>query len=707
VAFWSLRRPRPYAATCSTQYDTTPRLPLRTTGEWISSPSLPIYSNREFYETQNRIIGSRVVAEMVVRRLGLHRDPDFLGVPPEARVGWQGRTVEEAAEAVRGRLIVEQIRDTRLVLIKVRDIDPARAQRIANAIADAYIEKTVNDRMSSTVSAVEWLGTQVDDLQGELRSADQALHAFKADHDVLSLSLEDRQNLISNEMELFSRALTEARVHRIELQARVDQLQAAVNEDPLTNASPALATLGNIEALRALLRTKTAEQESLRTRYGAEHPRMVALTQEIEQIRADLQVEIQDVLGSAEAELREVRQTERGLSGALRTANDNGMELNRWEMEYGQLLRERDSKAALYDLVLKRAAETDLTRMLRITHARLVDRALQPRVPVAPRVTTNIALGLAVGLLLGIVLAYAAERSDRRIRSIEDVEAIGLTVLGLVPRMGGSALGGPRRRRRQVTEGADKDLIAHLQPMSGVAENLRTIRTNLAFMAADGGLRAFVITSALPREGKSTIVLNLAITMAQSGKKIVLVDTDLRRPRLHRAFKVSSQRGITTALAGEAEPLDVVQHTDVPGLDFVACGPIPPNPSELLHTERFRVFLAALREKYDHVIFDSPPIGAVTDAAILGAQLEGVIVVVKSQSTTREGLRVTVRQLRDVGARIIGGILNDVDPSSGRYGEGTYYYYRRAGYYSSDQDDGPKPGEGPGGAPSEPAAAKD
>jgi capsular exopolysaccharide synthesis family protein len=694
VAFWTLRQPRIYEATCSIEYDPSPPRPLGTKVEDVATPMLAAFSNREFYETQNRIISSRVVAEMVVRRLGLHRDADFLEVPAERRGGWQGATVEEAAETLRAALTVEQIRETRLVLIKLRDRDPERAQRIANAIADAYIEKTMNDRMSSTVSALEWLGTQVDELEDSLEQADEALHVFKQDHDVLSLSMEDRQNLIANEIELLSRSLTETRVHRIELQSRVTQLRAAVEADPLSAATPAIEELASLQELRTRMRVKQAELEALRTRYGAAHPQRVALQTELATIRADLEREIGLVLRSAELELRETQGTERGLAGALARANEQGMQLNHWEMEYGQLVRERDSKAAIYDLVLKRSAEADLSRMLRVTHVRVVDRALRPERSVAPRVTLNLSAGAIGGIILGIIIALLAERSDRRIRNLEDIEGLGLAVLGLVPRIGSATAQGPRRRRQQAQSSANKDLIAHHQPMSGVAENLRTIRTNLAFMGADHGLRAFVVTSASPREGKSTVAINLAITLAQSGKRILLVDTDLRRPRVHRAFGLASRRGVTTALVGEAKPTDVVLTTEVPGLDIVTCGPIPPNPSELLHTEAFRHFVEVLREKYDHVLFDSPPLGAVTDAAILAAQLDGVMVVVKSQSTTREALRVTARQLNDVGARVLGAVFNDVDLSHGRYGEGTYYYYRREGYYTSDSDD---PGGGDAG----------
>lgn len=699
VAYWTLRQPRVYEAVCSIEYDPSPVRPLGTKVEDVASPVMSIFSNREFFETQNRIIGSRAVAERVVTRLGLHRDPEFFGIPAEQRAAWEGAAIEDAAESLRGRVTVEQVRDTRMVLIKVRDNSPERAQRLANAVAAAYIDRATETRTRTTGQAIEFLGAQVDDLEGELRSADEALHHFKSEHDVLSLSMEDRQNLIANEMELLSRSLTETHVHRIELQSRVTQLRVAVQGDALTGASPAIEAIDAVQELRARLRLKTAERESLRTRYGASHPLMVALNTEITQIESDLRREVDTVLRASEAELREVQGTERGLQSALAQANTQGLELNRWEMEYGHLVRTRDSKAALYDLVLKRSAEAGLSGMQRVEYVRQIDSALLPRTPVAPRVTMNILVGIIAGIVLGLALAVLLERSDRRIRHAEDLEALGLPVLGIVPRFDGAATSGPKKRRRGGNNAPfNADLITHLQPMSSVAENLRTIRTNLSFMGADNGLHAFCVTSAAPREGKSTIVINLAISLAQNGKRVLLVDTDMRRPRLHRAFKVAARRGISNALVGEAKVADLVIHTEVPNLDLIPCGPIPPNPSELLHTENFRKFLADAKSQYDHVVFDTPPLGAVTDAAVLTPQLDGVILVVKAQSTTRDAIRASARQLNDINGRIFGAIFNDVDLRSSRYGQGTYYYYRREGYYASEDDSDNQDGKG-GDAP--------
>ncbi|MCX7807979.1 MAG: GumC family protein, partial [Deltaproteobacteria bacterium] len=355
VALWTIRQPKVYEAVCSLEYDPAPPKPLGTKVEDVTNTGpIGVFASREFYETQNRVIASRVVAEMVVRRFGLHRDVDFMDIPAEKRLGWKGASIEEAAEHLRSNLKVEQIRETRVVLIKFRDRNPERAQRVANAIADAYIEKTVNDRMSSTISAIEWLGGQVDQLQQELKEADEALHRFKLEHDVLSLSMEDRQNLIANEIELLSRSLTETRIRKIELSAKLNELRKALQTNPLGAGLPESQKSQLLEELRVRLRTKLAEYSALGTRYGPAHPQMVAIQTEIEQIRRDLEEEVKSLLRACEAELERVQNTEQGLALALERAHQKGIELNRWGLEYARLVRERESKAAIYDLVLKR-----------------------------------------------------------------------------------------------------------------------------------------------------------------------------------------------------------------------------------------------------------------------------------------------------------------------------------------------------------------
>jgi capsular exopolysaccharide synthesis family protein len=209
-------------------------------------------------------------------------------------------------------------------------------------------------------------------------------------------------------------------------------------------------------------------------------------------------------------------------------------------------------------------------------------------------------------------------------------------------------------------------------------------------MAADRPQRAIAVTSANPREGKTTVTISLAISLAQGGKRVLLVDTDLRKPRIHRALSCANGRGVTTVLVGEHTAKEAIQTTEIPGLDLMSSGPIPPNPAELLHTPRFRELVTELLRSYDHVLFDSPPLAAVTDAAVISPQVDGVILVVHSQKTTRDALQSCMRQLRDVGARVTGGVLNEVDMSARQYGYGSYYYYRTEGYYESTDDRRPE-----------------
>ena len=699
VALWTLRQPKLYEAVTTIEYDPSPPRPLGSEIEDVADPASNYWATLEFFETQNRIIASRSVAERVVRKIGLHRDARFFGVPAEDRRRWRGASVEDAARALQGRLTVEQVRDTRLVQIRIRDYDPERATILANAVADAYIEKTIEDRLGSTMSALEWLSAQLDNLRQQLDRSEIALHDFKRNHNVLSVSMEDRQNIVANDIQNLSESLTAVRVRRIELQARLGQLRAANREDPMEVHASLISQAGEVTELRAAYRTKLAEQRGMAERYGPNHPTMVAVQAELDTLRAQMRNVIDGVISSAEGDLREVQATEQGLRHAAEEANTAGLELNLREIEFSRLNRERENNSKLYNVLLERTTETDLTRMLRVTHARLVDRAIKPTVPVSPHLRLNLGMGALVGLLLGIGAAFLLSRLDRTIKTIEDAEGLGVTVLGIMPKIhvGDEGPRPPRRPKPRQIDGLppnDRDLIVHTHPMSSVAECCRTIRTNLTFMSADDPLRALVVTSAGPREGKTTVAISLAIALAQSGKRVLLIDTDLRRPRIHRTFGVSSAVGITSVLVGETPLEDAFQETVVPGLSVLPCGPIPPNPSELLHTARFRELVADASKRFDQVIFDSPPLGAVTDAAIIAPQVDGAIVVMKVQSTNRDAASLALRQLRDVGAVIVGSILNDVNLSEQRYGYGSYYYYRRQGYYSSDSpvdDDGDRP----------------
>jgi succinoglycan biosynthesis transport protein ExoP len=718
VVAYTVRQPRIFEATTVIEYDPNPARPLGAGVEDVAAPNADFWASREFFETQNRIIGSRLIAERVVERLGLQHDRTFPSEGTDMPESWAGMPVSEAALILQTRVTVEAVSGTRLVNLRVRDRNPERAALIANTIAEVFIEKTIEDRLGSTVSSLEWLGQQLDDLRGELHTSEQALHDFMDDHDVLSVSMEDRQNLVASELEHFTAALAQARTHRIEIQAHLTRLRYLAEADTVEDEGSAFSDIPAVQALQTELRTTLAEREALSSRYGPAHPRILELDNTISALRAQLRSEIDGMLRAAEANVREATAIESSLRVAVNDANQAGLALNLLEIEYTQLFRERENNEKLYEIVLQRTTETDLTRMLRTTHVRTVDRALQPTAPVSPRFVTNVAGGVGAGLALGLGLALLLSRLDRRIKSVRDAEDLGVTILGVLPDIPEAELqqllatqkqpapGKTKRRAKPSKDaitGSARDVIAHTHPMSSTAESCRTLRTNLMFMSGDEPLRTLAVTSAGPREGKTTVAANLAISIAQSGKRVLVIDTDMRRPRMHHAFGVRNNVGLTSVLVGEATLAQASRDSGIPNVTIMTCGPIPPNPAELLHRERFQTLIDEAEKAYDFVIFDSPPLGAVTDAAVLGPQVDGVMVVLRANATTRDALASVLRQVHDVGANLIGAVLNGVDPNMRRYegGAGAYYYYRSEGYYTSSSEEGDDKDDDDGESPAE------
>jgi succinoglycan biosynthesis transport protein ExoP len=291
-----------------------------------------------------------------------------------------------------------------------------------------------------------------------------------------------------------------------------------------------------------------------------------------------------------------------------------------------------------------------------------------------------------VGLTLGAGASLCRALLDRTIKTPDDVERdLGVTFLGLLPQIGDganrSSYGGRRRRGRPNPKVTSPDLMVHAEPRSGIAEAARAIRTNLLFMAPDKPLRTLLVTSAAPSEGKTTVACCIAIAMAQAGQRVALVDCDLRRPRVHRIFGKGSAIGVTTALLDEPLP-DEALETDIPGLSVIPAGPLPPNATELFHSERFRKFLSDLSQRFDRVIIDSPPVIAVTDAVVLSTFVDGAIVVVRGFKTTKEAARHALRTLAEVGGKTLGVVLNSVDLDRHEYKY--YHYYYRRDYYADD-----------------------
>lgn len=693
MAFYTLGQTKIFEATATIVFD--PNVP-RPLGDQPNDQS-SYWNNVEYYTTQNWMIRSMRVASRVVKDLELNKDPSFLANLPSGSLKTADkRSVEDAAAILMKRLKVEPIKNSRLTTVSFRDADQKRAQHILSAVVDTYTQDNLDDVFESATTAADWLRSQVGGLRNDLESSELALHQFKMDRNILSVSIDDQSNMLRAEMTQLNQALTERRTQRERVVSRLAELKKIPADDPAALPAQELlasSTLGSlrshfVEAERAL---KGLQAEGR----GENHPATRAAQAQLDSVRSALLAEVRNI---QEAYARDAAGFEReiaGLRSLYDAAEKRALDLNLMDIEYGRLRRGKETNEKLFSLVIERSKETDLTHALRINNVRVVDRPLLPKLPVTPNVPLNIAGGVAAGLALGLLAAVGKEQLDRTLKAPDEVEReLGAVLLGVLPAAPVAATEtghrGRRatreaRRRANAAEPADHvpiELTVHHRPTSGLTEAARAIRTNIVFMSPDNPHKTLLITSAVPSEGKTTVACAIATTIAQAGQRVVLVDCDLRRPRLHAVFRRRNDFGVTSALLDRSVQDDIVFETEVPNLWLAPTGPIPPNPAELLHSEAFRAVLNRLKERFDRVIIDSPPIIAVTDATVLSTLVDGVVVVVRASKTTKDLVRRALKSLRDVGSQVVGVVLNAADVEEESYSAYKYYSYRREGYSS-------------------------
>jgi capsular exopolysaccharide synthesis family protein len=681
VAFvYTYRQPKIYEATCQVVIEPMAPQVLPGSKDVVELGTGTFWANKEFYETQYRIIQSTSVGQRTAEKLGLQYDPDYAGaLGPSRDLAALGR-------AVAAQLSVKPLKDSRLAMITVSDRKPQRAALIANAVADTYIEYNLDYKLEGARSAMAWLAEQEADLKRQLESSELKLYQYKKDRNLLAVSLDDKQSMLSQNLANVNAKLTDLHIRILELDAKrktIEQARANIREE---ETLPEIREKEGIQKLREEYIALSKEYADLSSRYGPQYPKMKAIAGQMETIQKAYQQEIDAVLAAFQKSYDELKENEHELKLLMEQQKKEAIELSKIEVEYKPLQRAAEQESKMYSVVASRQKEIDITGPMKTNNVRILERAIVPSAPVRPKPVQNLMLGLLMGLGAGIGLAFAIEALDNTLKTQQDVEQfLGTPVLGLVPLIGAAPGGEADRATDHLRE---RDLGVFLDPKSIAAECCRSIRTNILFMSPDRPLKIMVVTSPSPQEGKTTTAINLGVTMAEAGGRVLIVDTDMRRPRLHRSFGVPNQSGISTVIVGKATLEEAVKRTDVPNLDVLTCGPVPPNPSELLHTDRFRVVLAECARLYDRIILDSPPTSAVTDPAVLGNLADGVVLVVKAGETTREAAMHARRQLATAKARLFGVIVNAIDFSNPAYGYEYYYrnYYRYGYTYGNGPD---------------------
>jgi polysaccharide biosynthesis transport protein len=659
------------------------------------------WSARENLETEFRILRSDSQATATAKALceqkfGPRGEPAIRMLSPDARCD-RAADIAAVARQIQGSLKIEPAKESRIVNLTVLSPDPGFAALLANTLVKIYVERNLERRLAQSQHASSWLGNEYGDLGDQLRTAETALVTFKRQNNIVSVSIEDDQNDLSLQRKKIASELTTIEVNLITLRAQRDMLSSVRSSDPIAEFDPALADSPIAGRLKEAYMEQYLKLLELRGKYLEKHPLVVTLETRLQAIKADLLREI--AIGKKNVDLKFQTLTKQAsdLRTALNTATKRALELETRVFEYSRLKRDLDRLLKLTEQVGGREQETSLASHLRTNNVRMLDAARPPTSPVSPDVRRATGIAALVAVLVALGLAVVLESLDNTVKTQEDLErTVGVTFLGLIPSIEPAAMArGHDRRPSTGQQGKEldpdsKDTFVWTNPNSTVAECCRSIRTNLLFASPDRPSRTLLITSAGPQEGKTTVAVNLAITLAQSGLSVLLVDTDMRRPRLHRALGVPAiGDGLSKAIVGECEVLSAVRDTGIPRLQLLPCGPCPPNPAELLHAERFKRIVAQLVERYDRVIFDSPPIGVVTDPVILSRLTDGTVFVAKAGRTSRDALSRANRQLvgSDSRANVLGCIINDLDiKNHNKYGYYYYQYYSRYGnYYGTDK----------------------
>jgi succinoglycan biosynthesis transport protein ExoP len=626
-----------------------------------------------YLETQTKILQSETLALQTIKSLDLTRYPEFGGGPSATAWAHNGPAPQRPAilGAFLGRLTVKRVANSRLIEVTFEAEDPQLAAQIVNTHLQNFVEQNFRSKYDATIQASNWLSSELEGLRIKVEKSENARIAYQRANQ--TWQIDEKQDITTSKMADLSKAVTEA-------QTDVAQKEALYRMAVSGNVD-ALPTAHGSEVLTELLKRKSDIDEQYAealSQYGPNFPKVLRIAAQQKELDDNLSRARKTLIESVQQEFNTARSHVELLQETLdkqrAEANDQAEKL----IQYHILQHDAESDRLLYDGLLQKLKEATITVGLRSTNIRVVDPALAPGGPSRPQKARNILLAFLIGLVGGVGLALFREYLDNTVKSPDDIEALtGLPSLAVVPAMPGLNAHQGRLSRR-TGEGASPgriELLSYAQPKSQISEAFRALRTSLLLSQAEHPPQVILVTSALPREGKTTAAVNLAVTLAQLGDRTLLMDSDLRKPGIRRALNLTLGKdvGLSSYLAGVSSLEEAtIQHPTITNLSALTTGPVPPSPADLLSSHRMREAIAELRRRFKFIVIDSPPVMAATDAVILSALTDGVLLVVRSGETPKEAFTRTRDLLAAVKCRLLGVVLNAVDSSAPDY----YYSYR-------------------------------
>jgi capsular exopolysaccharide synthesis family protein len=658
------------------------------------------YGSEEFYQTQYGLLKSRSLAERVVANLNLADDPAFMdqagsmskGAEPASAAPAQPRTAAEregrmqrAAGILMSGLSVEPVQRSRLVKVSYDSPNPQIAAKVANAVADNFIDQNLERRYEASSYARKFLEGRLSQIRERLEESERQLVAYAASNQLVTIAPDTTvtgadgeaaaaapRSLAETDLASINGALAQAISTRIQAEQR--WRQAEMTPDM---SLPEVLSNSTILALQGQRSTLAAEyQQNLRT-YKPDYPTMVDMRARIDAIDRQITAQAQSIKGSLRNQYEVALRQEQSLASAVQQSKGQVLDQRSRSIQYNIIQREVDTNRSLYDGLLQRYKEIGVAGGIGTNNVAVVDRAMPPGGAIKPQPMKNLVMFCAAGLLAGALLAFLLEQFDLSIKTPDEIEKIlNLPLLGAIPVAG-----------REVSS-----YRAISDPKSVLSEAYYSVRTSLKFSTPDGAPHVLLVTSAGPGEGKTTSALAIATTFARIGMRVLLIDGDLRDPSLHKILARDNGVGLSNLLAGGPELTPALQPTDQENMTFLACGPLPPNPSELLGSDKMRAFLDAARDHFDLVVIDGPPVLGLADAPLLSSMVNGTAFVVEAGATKREVAKGAIKRLRLVDSHLVGVILTKFDMKKAGYRYGHAYGYGYGYGYGFDYGSSPQPG---------------
>jgi capsular exopolysaccharide synthesis family protein len=685
-------------------YQTSARLEIqdeRSTSVGNLGVNDPTYwqETAPYYRTQYQILSSRELGRRVVRRLHLETHPDFNGNAPKPRdpvamirqarasaSAWVRSLVSKPAQvpvpaaaasesaqesglisAFLGGVEIRPLPETRLVDVIYRHTDPDFAALAANTLAEEYTAQNLDLRLQNTGKTLEWVNTELEKATSKVKAAEDALTQYREVNN--AQSLDDRQNMVVARLTSLNETVTRARPDRQQKETLYNQVKTA---DPTSDAADNFPLIGNNPAVvgaESQLAAHKAERATLAQTYGPDAPKMREIEQKVDGATKLVIAERRKVIDAARNDYEAALAQERSFAGDLERAKTDSMDLDRKSGDYRILQRDLDSNQQLFKSLLDQQKSLAVVANSRANNVRLGDRAEPQRTPISPNPRRDWLTAIVAGLTIAFGLAFGLEYLDDSVKTPEDVtRRLNLSLLGLVPAVRGDHV-------PILTETVPHDF----------GEAFRSLRTSLVFTSGGESTRVIAVTSSQPLEGKTTTACNLALALALGGSRVLLIDADMRRPGLHKTMGLQNGSGLSHLLVGQARVREVIQRTSEPNLFVITAGRTPPNPSELLASERMNHFIANLAHgPFEWVLIDTPPVLAVTDAVIIAQKVAGVVFVVGSEMTRRVHAERALETLQSGRARGIGVVLNRVDFDRNKYYYSRYYGYQYKSYYGQN-----------------------